>query len=291
MFERLQQKWNVSGWQLLLILCTFALGGSMCGYITRLLIQPMKIGNPLLYGSVYFISLTLLWPICVILVSIPLGQFVFFKHYLQKMAMRFGLFSNEIVLQNEKIKLAIFASGSGSNALVMMQYFNDHPTLEIGLLVSNKPGSGALHHAANMGVSTLLLEKIKFHNGDGYLPELKAAGIDFIILAGFLWKIPTTLTNAYAHKIVNIHPALLPKFGGKGMYGIHVHSAVIAAGEKESGITIHFVDEQYDHGATLFQAMCPVLENDTAETLAARVLSLEHLHYVKVVESLATERL
>ena len=120
--------------------------------------------------------------------------------------------------------------------------------------------------------------------GDGYVPELQAAKIDWIILAGFLWKIPVSLLNHWEKRIINIHPALLPKYGGKGMYGEAVHRAVLAANEKESGITIHYVDEQYDHGATIFQATCSVLSTDLVENLAEKIHALEHLHYPVVIE-------
>jgi formyltetrahydrofolate-dependent phosphoribosylglycinamide formyltransferase len=166
--------------------------------------------------------------------------------------------------------------------------FSKHPRIEVALLVSNKPGIGALHHAADFGISTLVIEKEKFFRGDGYAEELQAASIDYIILAGFLWKIPSALIAAFPQRILNIHPALLPKFGGKGMYGKYVHEAVLAAGDMESGITIHVVDEQYDHGATVFQATCVVLPDDTADSLAARIHTLEHQHYPEIVERFVT---
>jgi formyltetrahydrofolate-dependent phosphoribosylglycinamide formyltransferase len=287
MFNRLQQKWKVTGWQLTLILCTFALGGSLCGYFTRLIIQPLGIENAFLYGTLYFVLLTLLWPVCVLTISIPLGQYPFFRNYLRKMGSRFGLGKTPAEQpEHAHVNIAIFASGAGSNALRLMEHFAGHPHIKISLLVSNKHGAGALHHASNHGISTLIIEKERFFRGDTYLPELESAGIDFIVLAGFLWKIPPALIQAYPERIVNLHPALLPKYGGKGMYGKHVHEAVLAAGEEESGITIHFVDEQYDHGATIFQAMCPVEKEDTPETLAAKIHQLEHKHLPAVVENL-----
>ncbi|HSK14057.1 MAG TPA: phosphoribosylglycinamide formyltransferase [Phnomibacter sp.] len=290
MFDRLQQKWKVNGWQLTLILCTFALGGSMCGYITRLLIQPMAIENAFLYGTVYFILLTLLWPLCVLTISIPFGQFAFFRNYLRKMGARLGI-GKDSSLDDKAIHIAIFASGTGTNALRIMEHFAQHPRIKVVLLVSNKAGAGALHHAANKGVSTMVIEKDRFFRGDAYLPELDSAGIDFIVLAGFLWKIPATLIQAYPRHIINIHPALLPRYGGKGMYGHHVHEAVLASGDEQSGITIHYVDEQYDHGATIFQAMCPVEKNDSTESLAQRIHALEHAHYPKVIEQVVMEAL
>lgn len=296
MFNRLKEKWKVQGWQLTLILCTFALGGSLCGFFTRQIITPLQIENAFLYGTLYFVILTLLWPICVIIISIPLGQFAFFKNYLQKMASRFGMGKKE---ESEQVHthgaadhfkhVAIFASGTGTNARKIMEHFQHHPGIRVNMLVSNKPGAGALHHAADFGISTLIIEKERFFNDDAYVSEMHAAHIDYIILAGFLWKVPTALIAAYPQKIINIHPALLPKYGGKGMYGKHVHEAVIAAGEKESGISIHFVDEQYDHGATIFQATCPVLENDNPEDLAARIHELEHEHFATVIEQVISK--
>lgn len=140
--------------------------------------------------------------------------------------------------------------------------------------------------AENENIPSLLIEKEKFFRGNAYTDELKAAGIDWIVLAGFLWKIPVALIRAFPGKIINIHPALLPRYGGKGMYGHHVHQAVIDNKEFKSGITIHYVDELYDHGQIIFQATCPVKEDDTAESLAQRIHVLEHKHYPNVIEEL-----
>jgi phosphoribosylglycinamide formyltransferase-1 len=183
-------------------------------------------------------------------------------------------------------QIAIFASGAGSNARQIIRHFRNHPTVRISLIVCNKPGAGVLQIAEDERIPTLMLEKDQFFRGDGYVGSLKEAGIDFIILAGFLWKIPNTLIKAYPGKIVNIHPALLPKYGGKGMYGAHVHEAVIAAGEKESGITIHYVDEYYDHGQPIFQSTVTIDPIDTPETLAAKIHQLEHKYYPVVIEEI-----
>ncbi|MEI9955658.1 MAG: phosphoribosylglycinamide formyltransferase [Ferruginibacter sp.] len=153
----------------------------------------------------------------------------------------------------------------------------------MALVVCNKPGAGVLDIAAKAGIPSLLIEKEQFFKGDAYLPVLQKNNIDFIVLAGFLWKIPVALIKAYPKKIVNIHPALLPKYGGRGMFGHYVHEAVISNKEKESGITIHYVDEIYDHGAIIFQATCAISENDTAETLAQKIHVLEHAHYPKII--------
>ena len=181
-------------------------------------------------------------------------------------------------------RIAIFASGTGSNAQKILSHFKTSNKIDVALIVSNKSNAGVLNFAKEYSVPTLIIDREKFLRGDGYVPELQAAKIDWIILAGFLWKIPVSLLNHWEKRIINIHPALLPKYGGKGMYGEAVHRAVLAANEKESGITIHYVDEQYDHGATIFQATCPVLSTDLVENLAEKIHALEHLHYPVVIE-------
>ena len=181
-------------------------------------------------------------------------------------------------------QIAIFASGTGSNAQAIINYFKNHPSIRITLIVSNKPQAGVLSIAERENIPSLIIEKEKFFRGDAYLPELKKAGIDFIVLAGFLWKLPEKLIQAYRNSIVNIHPALLPKYGGKGMYGNKVHETVIANKEKQSGITIHFVDEHYDNGDIIFQETCPVLENDNPNSLAQRIHKLEHANYPATIE-------
>jgi phosphoribosylglycinamide formyltransferase-1 len=186
-------------------------------------------------------------------------------------------------------RIAIFASGAGSNAAKIIEYFAQHTNIKIALIVCNKPNAGVLNIANNNKVPTLLIEKEKFFRGDAYLPQLKAAAIDFIVLAGFLWKVPEQLIAAYPNKIINIHPALLPKYGGKGMYGHFVHEAVIANKEKESGITIHYVNEHFDKGKHIFQATCPVESNDTPESLAAKIHVLEHLHFARVIEEVMNQ--
>lgn len=183
-------------------------------------------------------------------------------------------------------RLVIFASGAGSNAQQIINYFRDSTLAKVFLIVCNKPGAGVLTIAEKENIPSLLIEKERFFKGDGYLPELQKIKTDLIILAGFLWKIPQTLIDAYPRRIINIHPALLPKYGGKGMYGQYVHESVLNEGEVESGITIHYVDEHYDNGDIIFQTACPVLESDTAETLANRIHQLEHLHYPVVIEEI-----
>lgn len=181
--------------------------------------------------------------------------------------------------------IAIFASGAGSNAKQIIEHFKFHTSIQVSLIISNKQGAGVLKHAFDNGVPTLSIEKERFFSGDGYVPQLFAASIDFIVLAGFLWKIPLSIIKAYPNKIINIHPALLPNYGGKGMYGGHVHTAVIDAGDTRSGISIHYVDEHYDNGDIIFQAYCDIEANDNPSTLANKIHLLEHQYYPNVVEA------
>ena len=183
-------------------------------------------------------------------------------------------------------QIAIFASGTGSNARRIMEHFQHSDDIRVRLVVSNKADAPVLETARNFGVETLLLQRNAFYHDTSLLEVLHQKGIDFIALAGFLWLIPAYLVEAYPRKIVNIHPALLPEFGGKGMYGIHVHQAVCAAGKSVSGITIHYVDEHYDEGQIVFQATCEVAATDSPQDLARKVLALEHLHFPVVLEQL-----
>lgn len=304
MFQRLQQKWQVKGFQLVLILFTFAIGGSLTGFVGRKLMNLVPLEQGWLWVVVYILMVTILWPFAVLLVSIPFGQYKFFTGYLKKMGRRIGIASRKAESGNQTIsnrkretgnekriqRIAIFASGAGSNAQKIIDHFRNADHIKISLIVCNKPGAGVLSIAANENIPALLIDKEKFFRGNGYTDELKENKISFIVLAGFLLKIPDELINAYPGKIINIHPALLPDYGGKGMYGNHVHEAVIAAGEKETGITIHYVDGHYDNGDIIFQARCPVLENDTATSLANRVHQLEHEHYPKVIDHLLSKK-
>lgn len=182
--------------------------------------------------------------------------------------------------------LVIFASGAGSNAQRIISYFKGSPLAKVVLIVCNKQGAGVISIAEKENIPVLLVEKERFFKGDAYVPELNDVRADLIILAGFLWKIPQVLIDTYPKRIINIHPALLPKYGGKGMYGQYVHEAIINAGEMESGITIHYVDEHYDNGDIIFQTACPVLDSDSSASLATRIHQLEHLHYPVVIEEL-----
>lgn len=183
-------------------------------------------------------------------------------------------------------RLAIFASGRGTNAEAILRRFQVEEGLEVALVLSNRTGAGVLSLAARHGVPSAVCNRAEFYHPDHVPALLQEHQIDWIALAGFLWLIPPQLIRAFPGRIVNIHPALLPKHGGKGLYGMHVHQEVFNAGDKESGITIHRVDEQYDHGDTLFQASVQLLDGDLPETIASKVLELEHLYYPEVLVAL-----
>lgn len=281
MFEKLQSKWKVNGWSLALILTTFALGGSACGFLGKKIMNLTGLDKGFGWFVLYIIILTIIWPLCVLIISIPLGQFRFFKKYIAKIFSRFG---GKTKKEASVTFLAVFASGAGSNAKKIIEHFKNNPHIKVALIVCNKPGAGVLQIAREAGIDILLVEKNPFDNGDTYINELKKRNIGWIILAGFLWKVPPSFIKAWPGRIMNIHPALLPNYGGKGMYGQKVHEAVLAAGETRSGISIHLVDELYDHGQVIFQASCPVTPGDTHESLAQKVHALEHEHFAGVIQ-------
>lgn len=185
---------------------------------------------------------------------------------------------------SSKFRLALFASGSGTNAERFFAHFKNHPKIEVSLLLSNNALAYALTRAEKAGIKTKIFDKEQLKSGE-VLGWLKGEKITHLVLAGFLWLIPDNLLNAYPNRIINIHPALLPKYGGKGMYGAKVHEAVKQAKEKETGITIHVVNEQYDEGTIVFQKKVPLLRADTPEQIANKVHQLEYEYYPKVVES------
>jgi formyltetrahydrofolate-dependent phosphoribosylglycinamide formyltransferase len=315
MFERLQQKWKVGPVQIVLIIICFALGGSATGYIGGQIMDLFSVEENWLWVVIYIIVVTLTWPLAVLTVSVFFGQFEFFLGYVKTLGKKIGLAPGyrlpvvtskvqeaQLALQDLKfsstttnsplatyrspINIAIFASGAGSNAQKIIDHFHNSDFIRIALIVCNKKKAGVLEIAKKENISSLIIEKEKFFSAHSYLNELKEKEIDFIVLAGFLWKIPEALIQVFPKRIINIHPALLPKYGGKGMYGNYVHEAVIADGENESGITIHYVDEHYDNGDVILQVKCPVLKTDTAESLAQRIHALEHANYPIVIEEL-----
>lgn len=183
-------------------------------------------------------------------------------------------------------RIAIFASGSGTNAENIARYFEGSDLAEVTYILTNNPDAGVIARARKLGIPVVVFDRTSFYKSDRILELLKKTEIDLIVLAGFMMLVPNKLVNAFNGRIVNIHPALLPKFGGKGMYGSYVHESVVAAGETESGITIHYVNEQYDEGQIIFQARCTVTADDNAESVAEKVHQLEYEHFPKVIETL-----
>jgi len=284
MLKKLKEHWKVNGTGLFFILVTFAVTGTFTAWVSKestawLSIEKftfawwaLKIGV-LFFGYQFFI---LIFGFC-------FGQFSFFWNYEKKILARMGLLKKK---SDPRTRLAIFASGTGTNANNIISYFKDHTSIHVTLVVCNNPVAGVIQIAKKNNVAMLMINKEMFYRGDECINQLKKKKIDWIILAGFLWKIPSSLINAFPQRIINIHPALLPKFGGRGMYGSKVHEAVLLNREIETGITIHYVDEIYDNGKVIHQAKCEVNETDDASTLANKIHTLEYEHYPVVIETL-----
>ena len=180
-------------------------------------------------------------------------------------------------------RIALFASGNGSNVQRIAEYFTDSGLLEISAIYCNNPDAYVLKRAASLGIPSVVFNRDSFYNSASVLDDLKHRETDWIVLAGFLWLIPESVLKAFPQRVINIHPALLPAYGGKGMYGMKVHQAVITAGDAESGITIHYVNEKYDEGDIIFQAKCSINKEDTAELLAAKIHELEYAYFPVVI--------
>ncbi len=188
----------------------------------------------------------------------------------------------------EQAVIAIFASGTGSNAQKVIEYFHNHPNIRIKLLCSNKKTAGAINIANSEGINTLIFSRDEFYQSSLVIDELVKRGVTHVVLAGFLLLIPQELIKKYSNRIINIHPSLLPKFGGKGMYGNHVHKAVKESGEKETGITIHLVNEQYDKGEILLQKKTELTGSESIEEIAQKVQQLEHEFFASTIEKWIT---
>ena len=186
-------------------------------------------------------------------------------------------------------RIAILASGSGTNAENLIRFFRTHPAGRVKIVLTNRAGAGVIQRSEALKVETVVFGRAQFYESDEIVNLLKNKEIDLIVLAGFLWLVPPALIRAFRGRIINIHPALLPRYGGKGMYGSHVHEAVLANGDIESGITIHHVNQDYDEGSIIFQAKCEVREGDSPDLLAARIHALEYEHFPRVVEKLLDE--
>ena len=186
-------------------------------------------------------------------------------------------------------RIVIFASGSGTNAENLIKFFHNRENASVIQVLTNNPHAKVIDRCNKLKTSCLSFNRTAFYKTDHVLDILKNTNPDLIVLAGFLWKFPETILNAFPNKVINVHPALLPKYGGKGMYGMHVHEAVVTNKEKETGITIHYVNEHYDKGAIIFQAKCDVLESDSAKDVAAKIHELEMEHFPEIVNSLLND--
>lgn len=188
-------------------------------------------------------------------------------------------------------RVAVFASGNGTNAERLFSYFQDHSSIKIELLLCNKPSALVINRAEKWSIQTVLFDRNELSNSGKVQEVLESNGIDWIVLAGFLWLMPSGIVQRYPNQIVNLHPSLLPKYGGKGMYGEFVHKAVLSANEKESGITIHLVNEEYDKGIVLFQTKCKVDDHETPDSLAAKIHELEYKYLPTTLEKVIFESL
>lgn len=319
MLKRLQTKWGVNTTQFIIIMCVFAITGTTTAWITKVITEWVGFTSDTYWLWRWMLRLAMLifgYQVILLSVAFLFGQFPFFWQYEKKILKRMGIpIPGEVKISETKLPIAkthdsinvheitagsdlratdaqepvyiaLFASGAGSNARAIIDYFRKRPFVKVALIISNKPQAGVLDIATKENIPTITIAKERFFKGDSYIPDLKSGKIQWIILAGFLWKVPAALIEAFPGKIINIHPALLPNYGGKGMYGHFVHEAVIAAGEQKSGITIHYVDELFDHGAHIFQAYCDIEPGETPEMLAKKIQVLEHRHYPEVIERL-----
>jgi phosphoribosylglycinamide formyltransferase-1 len=186
--------------------------------------------------------------------------------------------------------IAIFASGSGTNAQNIIEYFKDSASIKVCRIYANKPDAFVLTRAINFNIQTFIFNRDDFLHSDKIVDQLQKDKTDLIVLAGFLWLIPANILTLFNKRIINIHPALLPKYGGKGMYGMKVHESVLKAGEIESGITIHYVNEKYDEGEIIFQTRCKIDLKDTPDSLAKRIHNLEYKHYPEIIEKVLKDQ-
>lgn len=352
MLNKLKQHWEVQTKELILILCTFAVTGTLTAWLSKKVAEWLFLDK---YGLAWWISKIVVlifgYQVIILIVGFCFGMFSFFWKYEKKILARFGFFKKEFAnkvmaeplapdhhknqqtnnhenlsskthnqtdLQERnidkiqqkaiptdnfilkspgidvqdslpgKLRIAIFASGAGSNAQKIIDHFRTNKDAKIALIVCNKQRAGVLSIAEKEGIPVLLLNK-NILIETGYVDKLKKEKIDLIVLAGFLWQIPPILIKAYPHQIINIHPGLLPAYGGKGMYGNAVHEAVLKATEKESGITIHYVDEIYDHGEIIFQEKIKIDADETINSLKNKIHALEHEHFSKEIEKIIQE--
>lgn len=280
MLENLQRKWGVRGWQFFLILCTFAVTGTFTAWVSRGITDWLDVEK---YSAGWWglkaLVLVIGYQVFILFFGFLFGQFAFFWKFEKKFLRAVG-----ILKMKSSYKIAIFASGTGSNAEKIISSFHNLGDFKVELIVSNRKDAGVLGIAEKNNIHTRLISKNPADEKE-LLAYLKEKQITHLVLAGYLWKVPDAFIRAFPERIINIHPALLPKFGGKGMYGLRVHEAVIKAGETESGITIHYVNEEYDKGEIIFQQKVSVSKDDTAESLSKKIQTLEHNHFPDVIRS------
>lgn len=279
MLENLQRKWGVKGWKFFLILCTFAVTGTFTAWVSTGITEWIDVEK---YSASWWalksLVLVIGYQVFILFFGFLFGQFAFFWKFEKKLLSAIG-----IIKKDPMYRIAIFASGTGSNAEKIISAFAKSD-IKVALVVSNKKEAGVLSIAEKNNIETCLIGK-DVEEESKLLAYLGEKQISHLILAGYLWKVPDAFIQAYPKRIINIHPALLPGFGGKGMYGLRVHDAVIKAGERESGITIHFVDEVYDNGEIIFQEKVLISPDETAHSLAKKIQLLEHKHFPGIIRS------
>ncbi|MEO6820493.1 MAG: phosphoribosylglycinamide formyltransferase [Ginsengibacter sp.] len=353
MFKKLKHHWEVQTKELILILCTFAITGTLTAWLSKKVAEWLFLDK---FGLAWWLTKIIVlifgYQVIILVVGFCFGMFSFFWKYEKKILARLGFFKKEIAhkiidtplvsehhgkqsfnqsksllpepvnfmdkgtdqdqkltnkptstgkpgnrkittnsvdVSHQKSRIAIFASGAGSNAGKIIDYFRYSNEAEIALIVCNKQKAGVLSIAEKETIPVLFIHKNTMAE-TGYVDQLKKEKIDFIVLAGFLWQIPASLIKAFPNRIINIHPGLLPAYGGKGMYGDAVHEAVLKANERESGITIHFVDEHYDHGEIIFQAKTMIEPQETIDSLKNKVHALEHEHFSTEIEKIIKKK-
>lgn len=282
MLKKLQRKWNVNATDFFWIMICFAVTGTTTAWVSKAITGWMDIAKYSFGWWALKIGVLLIgYQVFLLFFGFCFGRFWFFWRYEKKLLARLGILPKK----KKQTRLAIFASGAGSNAKKIIEHFQNHHAIKVSLVVCNKQDAGVLAVARDHNIDLLLIKKTDLTNG--LLQErLREKKINWIILAGFLLKIPTDIIKTYPNKIINIHPALLPAYGGEGMYGQRVHDAVIANKESQSGISIHYVDAIYDHGEIIARHFCPVDEKDTSASLAKKIHELEHQHFAPTIETL-----
>ena len=287
MFSRLKKHWKADNKKLFLILLTFTITGSLTAWLSSrigiwLMLEKFSFGWWLTKIVVFIFG----YQVLILIIGFCLGQFPFFWNYEKKILRSLHLLKKINAGENLQIKnICLFVSGTGTNAQKIIDHFRNHPSIRIVLMVCNNPKAGAITIAKEQNIPLLLINRSALQE-PAFVKQLSPYNLDLVVLAGFLLKIPETLLKAYPGKIINLHPALLPAYGGAGMYGAAVHKAVIADGQKESGITIHYVDDEYDHGEIIFQKRCLIDNNESIESLTGKIRSLEHENFALTIEKL-----